>query len=218
MKLYKQVHAVVVNFQTPDLLETAVASFQQQYPNVPVLIVDNGSQDRSLKQIQKLETDHPRTVTTHLLSRNRYHGPAMHLALEQLNTPYVYFFDSDTVTTKGGFLEPMVKNLAASDLNYGTGQLFTVNQRGFPSEKGTQVLISAHMLIKRSLYATLPPFKHHGLPVLNNMHAAHKRGYRLVDYPIQEHVDHLGRGTASRYGYGLGLQGKLDYLLNKMGL
>lgn len=211
------VAAAVVNYQTPDLLETAVRTFCAAYPEVPVLVVDNGSQDGSPARVERL-AEELGTVTPLLLQENIFHGPAMHRALEILEAPYIFFFDSDTETRQPGFLEPMVAALEAEATHYGAGQVVHVNRRGFVAADGIPVLTSWHMLIKRALYHHLPPFIHHGLPVLQNCAAAQQRGYRLVAFPVQEYVHHLGRGTVSRYGYRLGLRSKLDYLLNRLGL
>jgi glycosyltransferase involved in cell wall biosynthesis len=218
MNLSALVSAAVVNYQTPDLLEAAVESFCRMYPRVPLLIIDNGSRDGSPALIHGLHAARPGQITTLLLEENRYHGPAMHVAMQQLHTPYVYIFDSDTETERGGFLEAMTALLADEETRYGAGQIVHVNKRGFAARSGVPVLASAHMLLKRDLYHQLPPFVHHGLPALANFAAAAARGYRLCAFPIQAYVRHLGRGTADRYGYGLGVRSKLDFLLNKLGL
>lgn len=210
--------AAVVNFQTPDLLETAVRSFHRAYPEVRVLVVDNGSQDGSPELIRRLARELGPVVEPMLLAENRYHGPAMHAALEHLSARYVYFFDSDTETQKTGFLEPMVALLDAAPEHYGAGQLVHVNRRGFVAPGGIPVLTSWHMVLKRSIYHRLPPFIHHGLPVLQNFRAAADEGYKLLPFPIEDYVRHMGRGTVSRFGYSLGFRSRLDYLLNKLGL
>ncbi len=216
----RHVAAAVINFQTPDLLEVAVRTFHAAYPTVPLLIIDNGSQDESAGVIRRLVTELGPPVSMQLLERNVYHGPAMHRAMAELVAPYVYVFDSDTETRRGGFLEAMLAALAADPLHYGAGQRVYVNRRGFRVEegKGVPVLASAHMLLKRALYHRLPPFVHHGLPALHNFEAAAAQGLRLCPFPIEDYVYHRGRGTAERYGYGLGLRGKAEYLLNKLGL
>lgn len=211
------VAAAVVNFQTPDLLEKAVRTFHAVYPGVPVLVVDNGSRDGSPALVRRLEEELA-PVEALLLEENIYHGPAMHRAMEHLGARYVFFFDSDTETLRGGFLEAMVEALEASERHYGAGQVVHVNRRGFVSPNGIPVLTSWHMLLRRAAYHRLPPFVHHGLPVLHNFRAAAEQGYRMVPYPVQEYVHHLGRGTVSRYGYSLGLRSKLDFLLNRLGL
>lgn len=216
--LDKQISAVVINYQTPDLLRTAVESFRRFYPMIPLLIVDNGSADESRSTIEQLCEAGDGHVQAEYLPENIFHGPAMHHALQRQTTPYVYVFDSDTKTLKGGFLEAMHAALEESKESYGAGYVVRANQRGFADPKGIPVLASAYMLLKRNVYLQLPPFIHHGLPALKNFQAATKKGYRLISFPIEEYVEHLGRGTAERYGYGLGLRSKLDYLLNKIGL
>ena len=74
------------------------------------------------------------------------------------------------------------------------------------------------MLVKRTLYHRLPPFVHHGLPVLQNFRAAAEEGLRVCDFPVQDYVLHHGRGTVSRYGYGLGWRSRVSYLLHRLGL
>lgn len=216
MSIEHRVSAAVVNYQTPDLLETAVSSFHSFYPAVKVLVIDNGSSDDSAERIDALCGRLGDTVEGRFLSENRFHGPAMDVALRALDTPLVYIFDSDTETVKDGFLEEMTR-LASPEEVYGVGRITHVNRRGFAAKSGIPVLVSAYMMVKRRLYLDLPPFVHHGLPVLANFTAAAQRGYALESYPIDEFVNHLGRGTAERYGYGLGLRSRLDYLLNKLG-
>lgn len=210
-----RVATVIIHYQTPDLLDTTVRSFCRCYSEVPVLIVDNGSGDDSVGLIARLreELDH---VSALMLNENRFHGPAMDLALRELESEYVFLLDSDTETHTGGFLEEMLECFASDDV-YGVGKIFHVNRRGFVANSGIEVLKSAYMLLKRTRYLKFPPFIHHGLPVLQNFRAATQAGYRLVDYPVDSYVTHFGRGTAARFGYGLGLRGRIDYLLNKLG-
>lgn len=216
--LSKDLGAVVVNYQTPDLLDRAVRTFHEAYPDVAVLIVDNGSEDSSHAAIDLLEDDYPATIRSLRLPTNLYHGPAMNRALHQLEKPYAYLFDSDTITRQTGFLEAMVKLLSSRPEVYGIGRVLHVNSRGFSTEEGTPILWAPYMLIDRVRYTELPPFQHHGVPVLENMLEAHRRGLELEDFPIRDYVDHLGRGTADRYGYGLGLRSKLNRLLHRLGL
>lgn len=209
---------VIVNFQTPDLLETAVSSFRKFYQRVPILIVDNGSKDDSRAVILKLQNLAPAQIQTLFLDKNIYHGPAMHMALNKMKEDFIFFLDSDTVTNKGGFLEAMQREIEKSNDIYGVGRYLIVSKRGYPKKSGIIVLIPAYMMIRRSLYFSLQPFEHHGMPVLKNFISAQGKGFELNSFPIEEYIEHRWRGTASRFGYGLGLRAKIDFVLNKIGL
>ncbi len=209
--------AVIVNYQTPDLLEGAVRSFNQHYPNVPTIVVDNGSQDNSREVITRL-CDELESVSAEFRTDNAGHGPAMHDVIARNEYEFYFFLDSDTITHEGGFLEKMLA-FYADPLVYGVGKVAPFNRRGFhDEEEGVPMLIAAYMLIRSSIYRTLPPFEHHGAPVARNFYEAGKKNYRMQDFDIDRFIDHLHQGTVSRFGYGLGLKGKLNYLLNKLGL
>ncbi|REL25070.1 glycosyltransferase [Rhodohalobacter sp. SW132] len=215
----KRVTAVIVNYQTPELLYEAVLSFKKIYPDVRLVIFDNGSEDHSITVIKSLQQSYPDTVSAHFERKNIFHGPALDKSLQEIvETEFCFFLDSDTVTKKGGFLEKGVEQLNAEPLNYAAGHIVTANARGFKSEDGVPVVVTPYLLMKTNPYKQFPPFIHHGQPTLENFTEAQKNGYRLIHFPMEKYIDHLWRGTASKYGYGLGLKGKLDYVLNKLGL
>jgi GT2 family glycosyltransferase len=208
---------VIINFQTPDLLSVAVESFRNHYPQVELLLVDNGSKDNSPDLIHEFEQSNPHKVKTLFLTKNIYHGPAMHKAIGLVDKEYVFFLDSDTETKRGGFLEEMCSTLEVSKEIYGIGRELKVNRRGFLSENGEVILTPAYLLLRKNIYSALPPFEHHGQPVMKNFIAARQKGWILKSYPIEDYIEHRWRGTASRFGYGLGLKGKIDFILNKIG-
>jgi len=213
------VTTVIVNYQTPDLLEIAVTSFKEKYPELELVIIDNGSKDHSPEFIRNLTNEYAGTVRGVFLDENIYHGPAMDYAIKNvITTPFTFFLDSDTETTKAGFLEEMLKLTRIDNCIYGVGEVLKVNKRGFKDQEGDFVLATPFMLLKNEFYMKFPPFEHHGQPTLKNFKAAKEAGYKLLNYNIQDFVDHKWRGTADRYGYGLGWKGKIDYLLNKIGL
>jgi cellulose synthase/poly-beta-1,6-N-acetylglucosamine synthase-like glycosyltransferase len=214
---YDAVTAVVINFQTPDLLNTAVHSFRKFYPDVQMVIVDNGSKDASRTLIEELRLQHANTAI-HYIGKNIFHGPAMHQATQKIKTDFIFFLDTDTETQRGGFLEAMLKNFEEEKNLYAIGRVNHVNKRGFPAENGIPIVLTPYMILKREVYVALPPFEHHGMPTLKNFSAAQQHGYTVCNFPIQEYIVHKGRGTASRFGYGLGMRGKMEYLLNKIGL
>ena len=210
------VTTVIINYQTPDLLETAVRSFKGHYPDVPLLIGDNGSKDHSKNLIEDLSSELQNTKAV-FFEENIYHGPAMDRMLkDHIKSEFVFFLDSDTETHTDGFLEEM-SEIAASEDVYAVGQTITVNERGFKDENGFEIILTPYLFLKKAFYEELPPFIHHGQPTIHNFKEAHERGLKLKDFPISDYIHHHWRGTADRFGYGLGIKGKLDYFLNKLG-
>jgi hypothetical protein len=142
----------------------------------------------------------------------------MDLILREGKHDYYFCLDSDTVTRKSGFLERMIETLESDAAVYGVGKVAPFNRRGFFDEGGYPMLLAAYMMLRGSMYAQFPPFHHHGAPVARNFIAASRAGKKLVSFPIDDYIEHLHRGTAERFGYGLGLRGKINFILNKLGL
>ena len=221
MSLVPATTAVIINFRTPGLTRRAYTTLRSFYPDLPVLLIDNGSGERSLEELAELARENPTTTALLANDRNIHHGPAMHQALMQLRSDHIFFLDSDCAVVRGGLLEEMVALLSRSATAYAVGKMTWMNARGFdvPSHAGGMPYIRPPcMVIKRNLYLALPPFERHGAPCLRNMAAAHEKKLELVDFPVEEFVRHKGRGTAERHGYRLGLKGRLNHLLNKIGL
>jgi molybdopterin-guanine dinucleotide biosynthesis protein A len=213
--------SVIINFKTPDLTHRAVSGLRRFYPDLPLLLIDNGSSGPSAAALDGLRELSPDRTEVILNRRNIHHGPAMDQALRHLDAELVLFLDSDCEVVQGGFVEAMTERAAQSPECYAVGKLVFMNKRGFDVDRTANGALPyirpVCMLINRELYLTLPAFEHHGTPCLNNMREAARRGLSLVDFPTERYVRHEGRGTAARYGYRLGLKGKLNYLLNKFG-
>lgn len=199
------VSAVMVNYKTRDVTRRAVESFVSHYPDVPLLLIDNGSGDASTPVMQKLGDRYP-SVTTHLLPDNIYHGPALDLALHTLSTPYVLTLDSDTITERGGWLEAMLGHFQADNRLYAIGWLRWVNHNGVATADG-QPRPNLHpyvhpycALLDRAKYLVLQPFIKEGAPCRVNMSSAVKAGYHLVSFPVERYVTHLVAGTRRMYG------------------
>jgi hypothetical protein len=145
----------------------------------------------------------------------------MDQALRTVNTPLVLLLDSDTVIRRRGLLEAMMRALADVPNSYATGKRTWMNRRGFDIEEsagGVPYIRPICMLLRRDLYLTLPPFRRHGAPCLENMRAAHQQKLQLIPFPVEHYIDHDGRGTAGRHGYHLGVRGRVNHLLNSLGI
>ena len=219
--LESSVTAVVINYQTPDLVRAAVQSLRRFYPQLPLLLIDNGSMDMSAETMRLCGSESPLVTEVLVTPKKRFHGHAMDQALHHLASEFVLFLDSDCEVMAGGFVEGMREIAQTNPCCYAVGKRIYMNKRGFDVPPGPSALPYIRptcMLLRRTIYLSLKPFQHHGTPCLENMRDAINRGYELVDFPVFDYISHEGRGTAARYGYGLGLKGKLNHLLNKLGL
>ena len=216
------VTVVIINYKTPDLLQHAIASLRRFYPAVHLLVIDNGSKDRHSDSImQQWKERYPGKTDLVFNERNIHHGPAIDQAVHHVSSPFLLLFDSDCELLAGGLIERMLE-CAESSLTYAVGKRTWMDRRGFDlPEESTDAIPYIRpicMLIRRDTYLTLAKGQRHGAPLLANMRDAALHGYRVIDFPIEQFVNHLGRGTASRFGYQLGWKGKLNHLLHKMGL
>lgn len=221
MSTMNQLTVVSVNYRTPDLIARAVQSFREHYPHLPLLLVDNGSGDDSVDRLMALQAAHPDHTDLVLNTENRHHGPAMDQAVRTVDTPLVLFLDSDIVVRRGGFVEGMMRALADVPRSYATGKRIWMNRRGFDVDEsagGTPYIRPICMMLRRPLYLTLPAFRRHGAPCLDNMRAAYQQGLQLIHFPVEDYIEHDGRGTAGRHGYRLGLRGRVNHLLNSLGV
>ncbi len=223
MKDSLPVTAAIINYRTPDLLDRALGSLRRFYPELQVLLIDNGSHDGRSREVMtawRLHSPHHTEVIFN--NHNLHHGPAIDQAMHHATSEFVLFLDSDCEILKGGFIEAMVQATAASPLHYAVGKRVSMDRRGFDLPPGTRGAIPyirpICMLIRTKLYRGLPQAERHGAPFLANMREAERRGYPVVDFPVEEYVFHKGRGTAGQFGYGLGLRGRMNYLLHKLRL
>jgi glycosyltransferase involved in cell wall biosynthesis len=203
-----QITTIVVSFNTEHLLRDCLTTFNQFYPDVPLIVVDNASQDGSAQFAQEFAAEREKTTVV-VNETNRGHGPAMHQAIIQTETPYFFTLDTDCIVNLGGFLQAMLTQLKASDL-YATGWLRWVNRTGVATRKQvvseeakkslTPYIHPCAALFDRQKYLTLPPFSHTGSPCTTNFWEARARGYRVEAFPIFEYVTHLVAGTRRLYG------------------
>ena len=218
MNCLDDITVLVINYRTLELTQHCVESFRTYYPQVKVILIDNGSFDDSRNYIQELAESQ-----THIFSllnpRNIFHGPAIHKGIQTCQTPLVMTLDSDVQVMRGGFLEDMAGTFEQPGI-YAIGKLVHMDMFGYETTQDTlltfEYIHPSCMLVRREVYLKLNPFFHHGSPGIRNMRHAIRSGYKLVDFPIEKYIQHNGRGTCSRYGYGLGMRHTIEYLLHNV--
>lgn len=220
MNSLDDVTVLITNYKTYELTAQCVSSLLTHYPEVNVLLIDNGSQDESTAYIQRVSEEHE-NVKSLINEQNRYHGPAMDQGIRVSNTRYVFTLDSDCEIIKKGLLERMVKEFEEPTL-YAIGRLVYMDRYGYETtsklHKRIKYVHPYAMLLDKQKYLCLKRFVHHGSPCIQNMKDAQRSGYKLMNFPLHDFIFHHGRGTCSKYGYGLGLRTTLELILHWMGI
>jgi len=183
--------AIIPQFKTPVLTYRAVNSFKTFYPDVPLIVVDDGSQDASTALVRGLPECYPATSVI-ILPKNVGHGAALHEGIKRAMTRRVFTMDSDVTVHRGGFLELMESRMIEADL-YAIGMMYW---RDYQHENVYLTYVAS--LYDREVYFTLPPFVHDGDPMQQNMDMAAVYYLRVECFPITDYVTHDEAGTRSR--------------------
>ena len=181
---------LTVNCGTYDLLKTACASIWEHYPELEVIVVDN---------LATMAPRHSRII--HLpTGENIGHGPGICKGMHKSRADVVFLFDTDIVMNKP-MLEPALE--AATGDWYGVGKCksdTSLNQR---LRLGVDVkyLEPYACLLNRFKFFDYRPPTDHGMPMIAPMvDIAKKKDDVLVDFDIDEYVEHLKRGTFDKMG------------------
>jgi len=188
-----KVTIVIANYKLPGLLRDLLNKLLRCYPNVRLLLIDNGSKDESTEYVREMASSEF-NVRSILNQINVGHGPAMHQGVGVCETPFVCLMDNDCVVQKTGGLELMMEPFEDTAV-YAVGELVLVDAGGNTRKVGEPYILPSRMMIRREMYATLAPFNHHGAPAILNIKSAVAAGFKVVGLPnIDDYFQHPGRG------------------------
>lgn len=211
----RDVTTLIVNYRTYKLTARCVESFLYHYSEADIILIDNGSCDESTEYFRTLAEENP-NISSIINKENIYHGPALDQGIRASRSPLVFTLDSDCEIKRGGFLEEMLMFFNHPNM-YAVGNMVYMDRFGYEvlqAKRGCHPYIHpSRMLLDRAKYLGLERFIHHGSPAIKNMRHALHIGYRLIDFPVDAYIDHIGRGTNSLYGYNLGMRHKVEYVL-----
>jgi glycosyltransferase involved in cell wall biosynthesis len=91
--------------------ECVLSLIKQDYENIEIILVDDGSKDDSYARCQKLAAQDKRVVAYH--TENRGSGPARNYGIEHAKGKYIYFPDADD------FLKPVAVSKMLSAMENG---------------------------------------------------------------------------------------------------
>lgn len=195
------VTAVICERDTHDITRLTIESLLRFYPDIPIVIVDGGSNDETLPYLRVQAFKHPNIKIWERKGHNA-HGDMLHEAItDHVSTKYVLLLDSDVIVRRGGWIEEMVDIMNKSRLTgapiYGIGSLMLVTNSGDgcgSPKDDSDVLRYVHpscSIIDRQTYLTMAPFTEHGAPLVYNMQDAQRRGLRVEYFPVDRYVMHL---------------------------
>jgi glycosyltransferase involved in cell wall biosynthesis len=222
----RYVTVLVVNYKTFELTRQCVETLLIHCPSLPLLVIDNGSDDASTSFLRELESERD-NIRVQLNERNIYHGPALDQGMRLAVTPFVFTLDSDCEVLGSGFIEQMLTQFDDPRV-YAVGELRYKNRFGYTyaywyeDEKDRPNWIPyIHpyaMLVDRRKYLALSPFIHHGAPCIRNMRSARAAGYTVRHFPIYDFVRHHRGGTSTMHGYGVWSRVRLiaEFYVNKL--
>lgn len=203
--MLEQITVIIPNYKTPDLIKRLVEGLVGYYPQVRVLLIDNGSADASTEYIRKM-ADSKYNIRVILNKINTGHGPAMHQGIGYCETPLVCLVDSDCTIQRKGALEYLAVPFLDPEV-YATGERLLVDPGGNTKKVGVPYMHPSRLMIDRLKYWKLPPFNHHGAPVAANIFGASKADYGLVNLPeVDKYIHHPGHGLirgGTRVKYGI---------------
>lgn len=177
--LDEQVTAIVVSYNSKELLEKALASFRRHYPTLPLIIVDGS---KPFDPCQKFIEDLVDPYATKIFANfNIGHGRGIVLGLQSCTTPYVLLLDSDAVIQKP-ILADMLEMMEIDTL--GVGCLHNIGRDGhiftpLTAHRGQPPIPYLHpffALIDVKNYKTYAPIVHHGAPLYKTMVDIFDRG------------------------------------------
>ncbi|MGD8778221.1 MAG: glycosyltransferase family 2 protein [Ignavibacteria bacterium] len=204
--------SVIVHYKTYELTHRAIWSLHSLYDGLEIIVVENNSNDGSREKLQNLQKHVP-NLKLLLSEKNLHHGPGLNKAIHSCNSEWILTFDSDCIAFRKGFIEEMISKI--DNKTYAVGEMIYLDEDGFMSEETKKNYKYIHpycALFRKEKYLSLPPFKKHGSPCLENEIEAVKKGFELKHFPAYDYVYHQWRGTAGKHGYQLGIKSKLQFL------
>ena len=198
---------LIVNYNTPDLVDRAVQSVKQTLGDSINIHVVDGSDQNMYNPGAGIGHSN---ITHHKLGFNIHHGPGMNYGINRINTRYTLILDSDCILTSN-ILDSL--NTTLPEDFYAAGHVCYVDTTGHVNgdtngkNNGKAEMFNikythpACLFIDNSRYNNYRPFKKHGAPCLQNMIDVNNadEGALLVHLDNNELWEHDGRGTIERW-------------------
>jgi hypothetical protein len=200
------VEVISVHYKTPNLIYEQYETVRKFYPTINYKIID-GSDD-GIVYFEDLEKKDDKFIVNRF-EYNIHHGPGMDYAIRTSDKNFVLILDSD-VSLKSPVINFMIENFSG----YAIGRKMKVNSEGYEKWQKTNVgdrnfiydyIHPYCMLINKNEYLNFKPFIKHGAPCIESMIDIYNKKLtdKLIDFPIQDHINFEVRGTRKIWGMNL---------------
>lgn len=187
---------VVVNYNTPDLLKTAIDSIRQFY-DFPIIVIDGSDIPVSLECPN---------IVTKSLGYNIGHGLGMDMGIKLSKTDRVLTFDTD-VEMRKPCLELMMDKM--DDDTYAIGKVYLKNNATFyqnhreifPYDSVVYIVHPSFQIVSKKEYLKYAPYISDGAPTVLSYHdiMRHQKEKEILkDFPINDYIYHRNAGTRNR--------------------
>lgn len=197
-ELNAKVTAVTVVYNTKTLFENCYNAFRKAHPEMKIVIIDSSTQnDPCFSYVQSLRGELTKVIH---FDNNIGHGRGVCIGIDNVETPFVLLFDSDTEI----FKSPVYNMLSMMEEDtYGVGNIEKTAYDGFewgakPHHKDQGYIRYLHpffCLIQVKEYRKYRSFIHHGAPAINAMLDINRKGSEeriIKEFPGIHHT--AGRG------------------------
>lgn len=186
------VTAIIVSYNTADLLQKAVYSVRKYYPDMKIIIID-GSEPSNFCQNAVRELALQECINAKVLGYNIGHGKGLHMGLTLCETKYALLMDTDVTINCSGVIERLRELFTEN--TFGVGKVLNVDRAGNNVVLGHKYLHPHFALISKEKYFKVRPAINHGAPLLLSMFDLPSHGYKLIDVCWGDNVTHHERGT-----------------------
>lgn len=182
----KDITAITVVCNTPDLMKRMYKAFRKFHPNMMLYVIDNSDKGNECREY--LDNISSTKTRVYRFNKNIGHGRGLNFGICMTETPYALIMDSDTVILKDPVKEMM--KLMTKGV-YGVGWISQIGKDGY--DYGTfkhhkvpvKYLHPYFCLLSVEEYSMFPHFVHHGAPFYKTMVYLHDHNltHKLIPFP-----------------------------------
>jgi len=192
-----EITAVVVSYNTKELLQKSLKSVIDHYPGLRIIVVDGSDKNNPCYEYVK-GLNEPNILTVQP-GHNIGHGRGMAMGIAMAETDKVLIFDSD-IEMKKAPIEKMLEMFEPD--TFGVGEIVDVSQStyGVKISDGSDVpcLHPYFHIISKKQYSQYLPYIHSGGPTALTAIDIYRRGLSkkvLKSFPVRDYIKHDWRGT-----------------------